>query len=193
MISINMHLFKTQKNEKGFALLLAVIVSSVVMSVGLSMLNITLKQLSLGSNTRGSEIAFQVANAGMECLQYNYNTLINDSDFTTSDGQSVSFSCFGDTDIVSDAQSGDSEIQQFNPEFDWNTAGASSDYCVEFEVHVINATGGAVSQSFPDRGITENCALGDICTAAFSRGHNKDCSAIGNGVTAVQRELTIVF
>ncbi|MFT5849698.1 MAG: Tfp pilus assembly protein PilX [Patiriisocius sp.] len=194
MTSINMNIFTLSKNEKGFALLLSVIVSSVVVSVGLSMLNITLKQLSLGSNTKGSEIAFQGASAGLECLQYNYNTLISDPDFTTSDGQSVVFNCFGTTDGVSDAESGDSEVQQFNPEFDWTTAGASTDYCVELEIYVLNATGGSnVSRTFSDRDISETCDAGDICTIAFSRGYNKSCGAASGATPTVQRELTIVF
>ncbi len=61
----------------GFALLLTLIISSVALSIGLSLLDITVKQLSLGATARESEIAFQVAATAMNCLQFARNTDLN--------------------------------------------------------------------------------------------------------------------
>ena len=57
-------------HENGLALLLALIVVSVVLAVGLSLLNITLKQFTLSATARDSEMAFHAANTGLECMQH---------------------------------------------------------------------------------------------------------------------------
>src|SRR6056297_3030355 len=58
------------QSQSGFALLVSLIVVSVVVSVGLVLLDVTIKQLRLSSNSTDSEIAFHAANAGMECAQF---------------------------------------------------------------------------------------------------------------------------
>ncbi len=54
------------KVSAGFALLLTMIVVAVTLAVGLSLLNITLKQFTLSSTSRDSEIAFHAADSGLE-------------------------------------------------------------------------------------------------------------------------------
>ena len=81
---------KQLQENKGFALLLSLIISSIALSIGLSMLHITLKQLTLGTTTRGSEVAFQVARAGMECLR---QARSNDPVDYVSDGGTVTIDC----------------------------------------------------------------------------------------------------
>ncbi len=56
--------------KQGFALLMALIVVSVVISIGLSVLDLTLKQVRLSTNSKDSEIVFHAANAGLECARY---------------------------------------------------------------------------------------------------------------------------
>lgn len=62
--------FKNNKKQKGFVLLFAVLVSTLVLAVGISMISIALKQVVLSGSGRDSQYAFYVANTGAECATY---------------------------------------------------------------------------------------------------------------------------
>ncbi len=55
---------------RGFTLLVAVIVSSVIVSVGLALLDVTLKQVLLSSAASQSQYAFYNADSALECALY---------------------------------------------------------------------------------------------------------------------------
>ncbi|MDO8522376.1 MAG: pilus assembly PilX N-terminal domain-containing protein [bacterium] len=59
-----------QPRERGFTLLLAALVSSVVLALGVSIFEIALKQVSLSSMGRESQFAFYAADTGAECALY---------------------------------------------------------------------------------------------------------------------------
>lgn len=63
---------KFQKNnkQKGFVLLFAVLISTLVLAVGISMISIALKQVVLSGSGRDSQYAFYAANTGAECATY---------------------------------------------------------------------------------------------------------------------------
>jgi len=56
--------------QKGFAMLFAVLVSSVLLSIGLSIFNLTVKELILSSSGRESQFSFYAADTGAECALY---------------------------------------------------------------------------------------------------------------------------
>lgn len=56
--------------QKGFTLFVSLIVTSILLAVGFSIGNIILKQLSLSSSGRESQIAFFAADSGAECALY---------------------------------------------------------------------------------------------------------------------------
>lgn len=56
---------KTQ--QKGFVLLFAMLVSTIVLAVGTGIFNITRKELLLSRSSRDSQFAFFAADAGAEC------------------------------------------------------------------------------------------------------------------------------
>lgn len=58
------------KSEAGFALYYAVLFSSVLLAVGVSMLNISLKEFLLSASLKESETAFFAADSGAECAIY---------------------------------------------------------------------------------------------------------------------------
>ncbi len=60
----------TSNKQKGFTLLLAVLVSSIVLSVGLAIFSLTFKELRLSSAGRESQFAFYAADSGIECALY---------------------------------------------------------------------------------------------------------------------------
>ena len=91
---MNNHTHKnSNEEEKGFTLLFAVLVSTLVLAVGASIISMALRQVVLSGVGRDSQFAFYASNTGIECALY---WDLNDSvDFaTTSDSdQEISFSC----------------------------------------------------------------------------------------------------
>jgi len=53
--------------QRGFVLLFAILVSSVILAVGMGAFNITLKELALSAAGRDSQVAFYYADTGSEC------------------------------------------------------------------------------------------------------------------------------
>lgn len=56
--------------QRGFTLLVAIVLSSVALSVGLALLDIAYKQSILASASKQSQIAFYNADAALECALY---------------------------------------------------------------------------------------------------------------------------
>lgn len=61
---------RLQSYERGFALLVAVIFMSVMLTFGLSLGSLAYKQAVLASGATASQYAFYVADAALECLLY---------------------------------------------------------------------------------------------------------------------------
>jgi hypothetical protein len=61
---------KKSKNNKGFTLLFAVLVSVLILAVGMSIINLSVKQIALSGSGRESQYAFYAANTGIECVYY---------------------------------------------------------------------------------------------------------------------------
>ena len=77
------------KRQKGFTLLLAVVLSSLLLSIGIAVFNSTFKGLELSSLGRDSQFAFYSADAGLECALY---WDIRESAFATSSASILSTS-----------------------------------------------------------------------------------------------------
>jgi Tfp pilus assembly protein PilX len=58
------------KNKKGFTLLMAILISSVLLLLGASMFQFATKQIILSSIGRDSQFAFYAADTGAECALY---------------------------------------------------------------------------------------------------------------------------
>ncbi len=65
-----MNINPARNKEGGFAMLFAVLTSSVLLSIGLSIFNLTIKELALSSSGRESQAAFYAADSGVECALY---------------------------------------------------------------------------------------------------------------------------
>lgn len=63
-------IFRKIKNNKGYTLIFAVIISALVLSVGVSILNISKKEFLLASSARESAVAFYAADSGLGCAAY---------------------------------------------------------------------------------------------------------------------------
>ena len=191
-----------QQQKNGFALLLAIIVSSIVLAIGVSLLQISVNQINLASTARESEIAFQSASAGEECMQY---WRYFEPNFTTTATQNVapSVQCFG-----ASAHSGAKSIRtnfggtpstgytdHFTYEF--SLGNKSTDACIQVEMYVMNAFGASITQSFSNAAVGNNgsktCNVGGTCTVLISTGYNRSCTTLGTDIFSVQRELTLEF
>ena len=62
--------YKKNKSQKGFVILFAVLISSLVLSVSISIISISIKQIILSGSGRDSQYAFYASNSGAECAQY---------------------------------------------------------------------------------------------------------------------------
>jgi len=59
-----------KRNDRGFTLLLAVLISGVTLSIGIAIFNITFKEIRLSSAGRESQFAFYAADSGAECALF---------------------------------------------------------------------------------------------------------------------------
>lgn len=59
-----------KKEDRGFALLFSVLVSSLLLTIGLSIFSIALKELAISTATRQSVHAFYAADSGREYVKY---------------------------------------------------------------------------------------------------------------------------
>lgn len=61
---------KNIQTNRGYTLLFAVLVSSILLSVGISILNISKKEFLIATSARDSSAAFYAADSGLECAIY---------------------------------------------------------------------------------------------------------------------------
>ncbi len=84
--------------KRGYTILFAVLVSSILLTIGVSIVFISRKQIIITGSARESQFAFYAANAGLECVMF--HDYFNGAVFATSSSQpsaSVPFDCNGQT------------------------------------------------------------------------------------------------
>lgn len=193
-----------KQNNNGFTILFAVLVSTLILTIGASVINIALKQLTLSGSARDSQFAFYAANTGIECALY--------WDFVGVDGVSIPvFATSSDT--VSAIQSNISDIhssvkcsEKFIIDGD-NLSNVEHD-C---DIDIFNDTGWCIDDSSTDSATTsfridpiadgvEYCVDVNVSkyldgdgrtrTAIDSRGYN---TCDGDDNRRVERGLRITF
>lgn len=202
MAQINFTQRKT--GEKGFALLMTLIVVTIVISIGLTVLDLTTKQVRLASNAKDSEVAFHAANAGMECARY----WRRQSSSFMENGDPVNPSCFaGSTRTLSGANnprtvtdfSGDGEVYRYEYSFTW----AGNTRCSQITTLVASSSANGAGLTinnmddlvpgYPGSTSDEkDCAAGERCTVLSVRGYNKPCGST-TGYGTVEREVLLQF
>lgn len=98
-------------NESGFVLLYAVLVTMVVVTVGVLMINIVTRQIVLSSVSKNSQISYYAANAGFECSNY-YKLqrvwgVINNIDGFIPPEQNIQVECLGQSKNLNNLASPD--------------------------------------------------------------------------------------
>ncbi len=194
----------SKSNQQGFALLMTLIVVTVVIAIGLTVLDLSTKQVRLSTNAKDSEIAFHAANAGMECARY----WRRQSSALMESGQPISPSCF--SVVAADARlaainpsdlSGDGEAYLYKYSFSWGTSPNNRCTKVINLVMVADPTGTRLLTlrnmkdyiaGFPATSGIKTCTPGERCTVLSVRGHNKEC-ALNPGYGTVEREVLLQF
>lgn len=185
------------RQQEGFALLITLIVVGVVLSVGLTILDLSIKQVKLSTNARESEVSFHAANAGAECARYWRRT----ESANIIAGQQIAVDCFGEASInvnpSTPAVTGNGNTYQYEYSFTWG--GGSR--CTEINtlVAVADPIGVGVTTTlmttlvpgYP-KGDDMYCEAGSQCTVLSVRGYNRPCATV-NGYGTVQREVLLQF
>jgi len=189
---------KQRKNEKGFALLLAIIISSVVLAIGVSILKVSVNQINLSATARESEFAFQAAHGGVDCMTYWRSQKRAEYTNTVASTPNPTVACFGGSPITSTKRrvtttAGAGSVDQFSNTFQWG----SPLRCTTVEMYVITASERNMDVPFSNTAIgtngTKTCNNGNVCTVLVSSGYNRSCSEINSSIFSVQRELTVEF
>jgi type II secretory pathway pseudopilin PulG len=199
---------KKNTQKSGFALLITLIVVGVVLSVGMGILDLSLKQVKLSTNAKESEIAFHAANAGMECARY-----WRRKEASKMEGGNATnlISCFSAPPINVNPNIAPSVIPSIDPlvndgdaflyEYDF-TWGADSDRCTKVTTLVMVADPAGTDikinnmlilfPTYPDSTGVSTCESGSRCTTISVRGYNKPCTNT-SGYGTVEREVLIQY
>lgn len=87
---MNNFYLKKQRQDRGAVLLIAILVASVALAVGMGVYNRTYKELLFGSFWKQTQVAFAAADAGLECILY----------WDIQDPAPTNYSCFGNSSGV---------------------------------------------------------------------------------------------
>ncbi len=164
--------------KEGFVILYAVIITTVVLVVGVSLMNIITKQLFLSSISRSSKVAYYAALSGRNCAEF-WRTA------TDSNGQRKYFI---NGDYVSDIKCLGQDDLFYGPTFDTNTG------ITTFSFNIDNSNG------------QKSCAIVNVTydknkcpsnqTLVFSEGYNVSCSDVPKNpprlVRSIYRDRVVV-
>ena len=122
--------------QRGFTLLYAALLASLLMAIGFSVFRLTLKEIQLTTTVKDSQSAFYAADVGIECaLYWDFQTVR--SAFDPTDTTPRTIECIGDT---YPSFAGNGGPNQTFPV--WSIA--TADYCIEVSVE---KTGGPPRQT----------------------------------------------
>lgn len=174
-------------SEDGLTLLITLLLTGVLLAVTASLVNITLKQYQFSSISYDSEVAFQSANAGMECVLYHdWEEGVFDLDEPRGP-----ISCFGQGssgDLASGPVESGTERRY---QFEW---GDPAIICTNVSVYKFFSASVDVPLIVDGIQIREqDCPAGSTCTFIQARGYNVSCDDIGTSPRVVEREYSVLY
>ncbi len=201
--------------NSGFALLMTLLVVSVIITVGLTILDVTIKQVRLSANAKDSETAFHAANAGLECAQYQRR--VQSIAMENSATPSITGHCFAQplreintsgTTITRQAvvvSGAGARADRYSYQVSWGSGTEAK--CSQIDTVIISA--GAVTASVAAGAMTaiipgytgggKTCPPGGVCTVLAIRGFNRPCLTTTTGpgsvfpAGTVQREVLLEY
>lgn len=178
-------------HERGIALLITLLVMGVLLAISAFLLDVTLRQFQLSNIGRDSEIAFQAAEAGIECEMYTDATNANapktfDVPENNADQTDAStMKCFsgGGQSTITNTATHSGGAQTFR--YEWGTPVV----CTDISVYQFYSTSNNVPVIVDSVQVGNDCPQGFRCTVVKSRGYNTGCSNISNA-KVIEREIT---
>ena len=152
-------------DERGFTLLIAALVSSLVLALGASIFQIAQKQVTLSSLSRDSQFAFYAADTGAECaLYWDFRHQL----FPTTTPETANLSCDEDAAVTTSSSVGSTVLSSFQFE--------ANGYCVDVYVEKTLVQPG-----------------NNIRTVVHADGFNTSCEAIATSPRALQRSVELHY
>jgi len=206
-----------RNNQEGIALLVTLLLMGVLMGIGTSLANVTLRQYQISSIALASEIAFYAADAGVECIMYHDMPKTGPGKFDLDSNSAqrapvTSLDCMDDTlrdDSVggngtcsgcvnsTQVESGEEQRFQFNWNNDFNASGGRSFpyVCTDVSIYKFYSTSALVPIIVEGVNIRpgSSCPQNGTCTVIKSRGYNVPCANITSAAKVVEREITRVY
>lgn len=186
---------KQRGDEQGFALLITLVVVSVVLAIGLSLLFVTTKQYLLAVTANESERAFEAAQIGLECMRYWRSQPSTRDQLLSQGSQRPALSCAGvssnvtnTTVVLPNAPSG-AWLYGYQYRYSFENS------CVDTSMYIADYRESSSDQPYTLSGEslgTIECRAGTICTAVLSRGYNRPCDQL-NSIYTIQREIASEF
>lgn len=182
----------SKAQQRGFALLLSLIVVSVMLAIGLSLLSITLKQFTLSATARDSEVAFHAANTGLECMRYYRSYPSTEAAFLTASGPNISCARSSTVSASSNRYSNNGEYV-YRHEYTFSIAGSGGETCSNVSLYTTKPQNNNIDFVLSNEGLSRfKCPSGTTCTTIFARGYNRPCNDL-TALRTVQREITIEY
>lgn len=177
-----MNIFQSSQIQKisqkrGFALMIAALISSIVLALGAAIYDISIKQLSLSSLSRETQFAFYAADTAAECALYWDNRY---SYYATTTPSGVTPTCDGTTLAATAYQgsppSGTTATQPYSYPYYVTFQFAPNGYCAN--VTVIK---------------TKNITTGVVTSVIHADGYNTACASIATSRIALQRSVELTY
>lgn len=143
--------------EKGFVLLFAVMLSSIILAIALGISNIALKEVNFSTSVKDANDAFFAADAGAECVLYNDFKIVPFYNNTSSDG---TISCEGRT--IPFINTGDWYMGPWN--FILSGLGSTGKACAMVHLESVDSGGGLIVNTVISKGYSNGGGVLDACT-----------------------------
>ncbi len=178
-------------NSRGIAILYAVLLTSVILSIGLLLMDIVTKQIILASTGRNSQAAFYAANLGVECVKYWDNKeafgfveadLWSKENRLYDDPEDPLITCAGGEIPASWIEEvSDSQDQSFSTKFRIERPNACIKMSIKKDINFLNYQG-------------ESCSETDSCgdTLIMVSGYNTFCDDINDNPRTLERSIRIL-
>jgi hypothetical protein len=177
-------------SEDGLTLLITLLLMGVLLAVTASLVNITLKQYQFSGISYDSEVAFQSANAGMECVLYN-DWEAGEFNLSERRGRISCFNSVSSADLAGAPGGSVSSGDERRYQFEWGTPVICTDvsiykfYNAAVDIEMV-VDGIAIRKGQP-------CRAGTTCTFIQARGYNVSCEDIGESPRVVEREYSVLY
>jgi hypothetical protein len=189
-----------KKSQRGFTLLLAALVSSIVLSLGASIFVVAKKELALSSIGRDSQYAYYTADQAAECALYwdqrpEKPDGSSNSFFATSTPNNPSYTpiCDGQSlipaglsDMPGRPPSGPPVTYPYTMSFTYSPTTGGTSYCANVRVEKCD---GPIAAN----GTCTSVVPAVIHTLIHADGYNTTCATLTTNTRALQRSVELHF